>query len=452
MENKFSPKLKNLLESIKKTQGDEIVVDLINSKSEYPRKCSWGSITMDIASGGGVPNRIIEIMGMESSGKSTLVLTAIREAQKEGHICAYIDTEHAFDKTYAENLGVDCNNLIFLQPDNAESAFNAMETLAKSGEVGLVALDSIASMASKAELDGESGDLKVAGISRLMAQHCRKIVSVAKQGVTLIYVNQFRDKINTGMPSYGGPQNTTPGGQSMKFYASQRIEIKRVGRLDAGDKDYFGNEVMVEFKKNKLAPPFKKAYFSIIYGEGISKESEILNAALDLELIVKTGSGPAPNFDTPIHKGAIESTEAKTMEALSKPEFIDLALEIEYRVKLAIKEISQDKFDEVILPLHQKYVEIEAKYLEFMKESNYYSGKSKHIESRYYAILANELRPVDKISAKKVVDMEKKINERRIKGDKTISGSLVLEDGRTLIVEDGEIVEIQDSNTNSEEE
>jgi recombination protein RecA len=323
--------LKLTLDKLDKTYGKGTVMKMGDQVVLEVDTIPTGSLGLDLALGvGGYPRgRVIEIYGPESSGKTTMTLHAIAEAQKKGGIAAFIDAEHAFDRTYAANLGVDIENLIISQPDNGEQALEITDNLIRSGAIDIIVIDSVAALTPRSEIEGEMGDSKMGLHARLMSQALRKLTgSISKTQCTVFFINQLREKIGV---MFGNPETTT-GGNALKFYASVRLDIRRSTQIKNTDGGVMGNKTRVKVVKNKVAPPFRLAEFDIMYGEGISKVGEIIDIGVDYEIIKKSGSWFSYD-DTKLGQGR---DSVKSL-LLDNPELMD---ELEQKIKEAITAVA----------------------------------------------------------------------------------------------------------------
>jgi recombination protein RecA len=322
--------LKLTIDKIDKDFGKGSVM-MMNERSQEPQEViSTGSIGLDVALGiGGLPKgRVVEIYGPESSGKTTLAIHVIAEAQKKGGMCAFIDAEHAFDATYAKKLGVDVDNLLISQPDYGEQGLEIADRLILSGALDVVVIDSVAALVPKGELEGEMGDSKMGLQARLMSQALRKLTAtISKTNSCCIFINQLRDKIGV---MFGNPETTT-GGNALKFYASVRLDIRRMAQIKDGDESV-GNRVKVKVVKNKVAPPFRVAEFDIMFGQGISKTGEIIDMGVEMNIIQKSGSWFS--YDTTKLGQGRDSVKQLLAD---NP---DLAAELEGKIRAKIAEVS----------------------------------------------------------------------------------------------------------------
>ena len=321
--------LKLTMDKIDKDFGKGSVMMMSDKGVSEMEVISTGSIGLDVALGiGGLPKgRVVEIYGPESSGKTTLAIHVIAEAQKKGGMCAFIDAEHAFDSTYAQKLGVDIDNLLISQPDYGEQALEIADRLILSGALDVVVIDSVAALVPKSELEGEMGDSKMGLQARLMSQALRKLTAtINKTNTVCIFINQLREKIGI---MFGNPETTT-GGNALKFYSSVRLDIRRMAQIKDGDES-IGNHVKVKVVKNKVAPPFRQAEFDIIYGEGISKVGEIIDMGVELGIVQKSGSWFSYNSDK-----LGQGREAVKQLMIDNPE---MANEIEAKIREKVKEM-----------------------------------------------------------------------------------------------------------------
>jgi recombination protein RecA len=336
MASEQAQKLKALqltLDRLDKTYGKGIVMKLGDEPVEKIDVIPSGSLTLDIALGiqGYPKGRVVEIYGPESSGKTTLTLHAIAECQKQGGICAFVDAEHAFDKFYAESLGVDTENLLITQPDNGEQALEIADNLIRSGAIDLLVVDSVAALTPRAEIEGEMGDTSVGLQARLMSKALRKLTgTISKTGCCLIFINQLREKIGV---MFGNPETTT-GGHALKFYSSVRIDIRRSTQIKDGDK-VLGNRTRVKVVKNKVAPPFRRAEFDILYGLGISKAGEIIDLGVEAGIVQKSGSWFSYG-DTKLGQGR----DAVRVLLNDNPELFE---ELELKIKKSLSASKEDK-------------------------------------------------------------------------------------------------------------
>ena len=345
MANEKDAKLKALkmtVDRLEKTYGKGSIMKLGDRNIVDVESISTGSLSLDIALGiGGLPKgRIVEIYGPESSGKTTLAIHAIAQCQKAGGIAAFIDAEHAFDRTYADALGVDTENLLISQPDNGEQALEITENLIRSGAIDIIVIDSVAALVPRSEIEGEMGDSKMGLQARLMSQAMRKLTStIGKTGCCCVFINQLREKIGV---MFGNPETTT-GGNALKFYASQRLDIRRSGpAIKDKEGNVVGNHVKVKVVKNKLAPPFRIATFDIMYGEGISKSGEIIDLGSDMDIVTKSGSWYSYN-------GAkiAQGRDAAKQFLLDNPEMMD-ELETKIKAKFANDAAPEEVVEEVV--------------------------------------------------------------------------------------------------------
>jgi len=324
-----SKALELALAQIEKQFGKGSIMKLGSHTKANVETISTGALTLDVALGvGGLPRgRVIEIFGPEASGKTTLTLTAIRENQKKGGVAAFIDAEHAFDSTYAKIIGVNLDDLLISQPDTGEQALEIAETLVRSNAVDLVVIDSVAALTPRAEIEGDMGDSHMGLQARLMSQALRKLTSaISKSRTTVIFINQLREKIGV---MFGSPE-TTPGGRALKFYSSVRLDVRRIAYLKEGDR-VIGNHVRVRVVKNKIAPPFREAEFDILHNEGIAKTGAVIDAAVNMEIIAKSGTWLSFNNEK------LGQGRDSAIKALKENPKLQEQIEKEVRKKLSVE-------------------------------------------------------------------------------------------------------------------
>ena len=339
--NAQQEKLKALqltLDKLEKSYGKGVVMKMGDARVVNVDIIPTGSLGLDIALGiGGFPRgRVIEIYGPESSGKTTIAMHAIAEAQKKGGLADFVDAEHAFDKAYAENLGIDTENLLISQPDNGEQALEIADNLIRSGAIDIIVIDSVAALVPKAEIEGEMGDSSMGLQARLMSQALRKLTgSINKTGCICIFINQLREKIGV---MFGNPETTT-GGNALKFYASIRLDIRRIGQIKDG-LDVTGNRVRIKVVKNKVAPPFRQCEFDIVYGEGVSKEGEIVDLGSELNIVKKSGSWYSYG-ETKLGQGR-DAVKQLLCDNPDLAEEIELKIKEHMKVKMANAPVSEE--------------------------------------------------------------------------------------------------------------
>lgn len=434
----YPEKLRAALSQIKGTVDKEGVIDLTNKPTHYPVLCSTGSLGLDIALGGALPKgRIIEYFGQESSGKTTAALHAIADCQKKNPtcFCAFLDAEQAFDKAYALTIGIDLERLIFIQTTSSENYLQSLEILIDSGEIALFVVDSTNALVPQSELDGDAGELKVGLVARHMSSHLRKIVSsLNKSNSSIIYISQMREKIGV---MWGDP-NVIGVGNAMKFYASIRVGFQIIERLKNGE-DYIGNRVKATVKKNKLAPPFKVAIYDLMYGEGISQQSEIIPACLEYGLLVKTGAGLELGFETPIWTGIIDTTEVKTMEALKREDLAIVYKELKLRLDAKLGKITEEEVTKELATDYEKGKENQEMFENYFKIAQDFSGKSKDAEAIYYFRLSLFYIPNHKGAQTKLKAVEKRASDKEAKGTK-INWVIENENGEKINVQTNEVL------------
>lgn len=434
--------LKNLADKVNKAFPDKPIV---LEADRTVRVFNTGSLGLNLALGvGGLPfGRIIEAYGPESSGKTTLALHAIAEVQKMGENAAYIDVEYSFDQSYAKNLGIDLDNLLVVQPDCGESALEIVDMLVMSGEVSLVVVDSVSALVPKSELEGEMSDANVGLQARLMSKAMRKLIAGAsKRDCTIFFINQLRSKIGV---MYGSPE-TTSGGNALKFYASVRLDIRRIGsiKITENNKESFkGINCKVSVKKNKVAPPFKECFFDIKFGTGIDVDSEVIYIGIDLGLLInktvdKT-KGIYLTYKTPLYpeNQIFSSSEKEATTLINLPSFKELKEELLLRINAKIKDPDSEPAQDILEKIYKSIEEENANFEKYFELGSKASENSKLAEAKYYLQLALNIKDYHTKCKAKLKAVENRIQAKLDKNE-FIDFIIITIDGKKLNVDTGE--------------